>query len=113
MHGGIKARIKHLKEAASQVAHDKPGRRFINYHKHRQQHLQEHPVISVLYYALGFLLVAAGFLFGFVPGAPGFFLGIPGLIIIAGRSKYLSTLMDKGEIGIRRLFRKLAGIRTK
>lgn len=107
MPGRIKIRIKHLKEGVLRVVHDKPGRRFENYHNRKQQSLQEHPVKKVSIYIIGFVLISAGFLFGFVPGAPGFFLGIPGLALIAARSKYLARLMDRGETAIRKLIRKV------
>jgi hypothetical protein len=98
---------REIKDAGHLLAHDKPGRRFRNYHNRSRTKLAEHPVKRALVYIVAGVLIIAGFMLGFVPGAPGFFLGIPGLALIASRSKALASLMDKGELSLRWLFRKI------
>lgn len=109
MVNGIRKRIEHIKTAAFRIARDKPGRRFENYHDRSRHHLQEHPVRTITMYGIATILIGAGFLFGFIPGVPGIILGLPGLALIAARSKYFAALMDRGEVALRRVFRRIFG----
>jgi hypothetical protein len=103
----IRRRIQHIKEAGFRIARDKPGRRFENYHDRARHQLREHPVRTVSMYVIAVLLIGSGFLFGFVPGLPGIVLGLPGLALIAARSRFFAALMDRGEMAIRGLLRRL------
>jgi hypothetical protein len=103
----IRRRLEHIKTAAFRIARDKPGRRFENYHDRTRHQLQEHPVRTVSMYVIAALLISAGFLFGFIPGIPGIVLGLPGLALIAARSRFFAALLDRGEMAIRGLLRRL------
>lgn len=95
--------FKTLERQFSQVAHDTPGKRFINYYKRRRAVRKGHPFKRMLYILPGIVLIAAGFFLGFLPGAPGIFLGIPGLALIAAQFRVVAALLDRGELVLRRI----------
>ena len=78
-----------------------PGNRFLAVYEHRRKHGREHPIRSVVYIGFGFLFLIVGVIIALPPGIPGFFLWIPGMLMIATRLRWASVLMDRMEGWIR------------
>lgn len=98
--------IQLLHDTVHRVTRAKPGERFIRHYERQQRQEHEHPVKSALYVLLGIALILAGLAFGFLPILPGFLFGIPGVVIIASRSRIVAVLLDRAELAIRRAFRR-------
>jgi sulfite exporter TauE/SafE len=64
------------------------------------------------YVAAGLLLLIVGLLLSVPPGVPGFLLWIPGLALLAARSKTLAMLLDRLESWGKKLWRRLRGVRS-
>ena len=79
-----------------------PGSRFLAVYKHRRLHGSEHPIRSIIYIGFGFLFLIVGVIIALPPGIPGFFLWIPGMLMIATRLRWAAVLMDRLEVWIRR-----------
>lgn len=92
------------------VIHGTPGKRFITYYLHRQEERQAHPIKRALLITAGIALITVGASLGFVPGIPGIVLGIPGLAIIAGQFRVAATFLDRAELSLRRLARRLRAL---
>jgi hypothetical protein len=99
--------LKKLKRQFSQVVHDKPGERFINYYRRRKDTRKGHPLKRALYILPGVVLIAAGLFLGFLPGAPGIFLGIPGLALVAAQFRVAATMLDRSELVLRKILQKI------
>ncbi len=83
--------------------------RFLTVYQNRRVHCREHPVRSIIYIGFGFLILIVGTIIALPPGVPGFFLWIPGLLMIATRLRWAAVLMDKLEVWFHRavgLFRR-------
>ena len=80
-----------------------PGNRFLTVYQHRRIHGREHPIRSIIYIGFGFLILIVGTIIALPPGVPGFFLWIPGLLMIATRLRWAAILMDKLEVWSRRV----------
>jgi hypothetical protein len=80
-----------------------PGNRFITVYRHRRIHGREHPIRSIVYIGFGFLFLIVGTIIALPPGVPGFFLWIPGLLMIATRLRWAAALMDRLEVWTRRM----------
>jgi len=91
--------LQKIKQEFREVKHGEPGQRFIA-HFHRIRH-RENGVKSFWktfgVVAVGVLLVICGFVLSLPPGVPGFLLWIPGLALLAARSKPLAKLLDRLE----------------
>ncbi|MEZ5278364.1 MAG: hypothetical protein R3F07_18425 [Opitutaceae bacterium] len=84
----------------------KPGNRFLTVYEHRRLHRREHPVRAWITIGLGFVLFVVGVIIALPPGVPGFFLWIPGILMIATRLRWAAILMDRLERAGRKLLRK-------
>ena len=80
-----------------------PGRRFLTLYEHRKLHRREHPVRAWLYIGFGFILLVVGVVLSLPPGVPGFFLWIPGMLMIATRLHWAAIVMDRFELLARRI----------
>ncbi len=76
-----------------------PGRRFLDHYERskRKEAARGSFWSSLGYVAAGVLLVMLGFVASLPPGVPGFLLWIPGLALLAARSKGLAVLLDRLE----------------
>lgn len=84
-----------------------PGRRFILYHDRQRRQdgkLFWHRVARLV---LGFVLVVVGLLLSLPPGVPGFFLYIPGAVLIAGQLRIVALALDRMECAVRRLRKRV------
>jgi hypothetical protein len=79
-----------------------PGNRFLTVYQHRRSQGREHPIRSILFIGFGFLFLIVGTIIALPPGVPGFFLWIPGTLMIATRLRWAAALMDKLEVWARR-----------
>ena len=79
-----------------------PGNRFLTVYRHRRMHGREHPIRSIIFIGFGFFILIVGTIIALPPGVPGFFLWIPGMLMIATRLRWAAILMDGLEMWIRR-----------
>jgi anti-sigma factor RsiW len=97
-----------LKSDFRAIRHGKPGRRFLDQYERSRR--REGPRGSVWrtagYVALGLLLVIGGLVLSLPPGVPGFLLWIPGLALLAARSRALAAWLDRCETLGRGLWRR-------
>lgn len=98
--------IQLLHDTVHRVTRAKPGERFIRHYERQQRQEYEHPFKAALYVLLGIVLILTGLALGFLPILPGFLFGIPGVVIIASRSRIVAVLLDRAELAIRRTLRK-------
>lgn len=92
---------RHFKKTAHELGRDKPGERFTRYyHRHREEG-RESRVARTFYMALGVALTLLGAVLIISPVVPGFFLLVPGLAIVAVRSKWFARLLDRAECACR------------
>jgi hypothetical protein len=56
---------------------------------------------------VGLVLLISGLVLSLPPAVPGFLLWIPGLSLIAARSKRISILLDRLEVWARKMWRAL------
>jgi hypothetical protein len=89
-------------EAAKQEWHcfrdDDPGRRFSNHH--RRAHRSKSTAKAALRIGIGALLLAGGIVLLFIPG-PGLLAILFGVALVAGESRRLASILDRGEIAAR------------
>lgn len=107
---------KWLNEMVADFRAGKPGSRFLTVYKHRREHSSEHPVRSILYIGFGFLFLVVGVIIALPPGVPGFFLWIPGILMIATRLRWAAVLMDRLEMFFYRIFHRkknASGVRDR
>ena len=97
---------KELKNACRKLIRDRPGRRFLNFHRrwHRQV---KGPGLSIAMVVIGLVLVAGGVVFGFFPVIPGFVFVLPGIAMIVAPFRPPAEWLDRTEVAIRRTWRKL------
>jgi hypothetical protein len=108
-----KSLLHGLREIFTFISHGPPGERFMNYYRLRKKKRREHPLLNMLYILTGIGLILAGaFLFA-IPGVPGIVLGIPGLAMLAARSKAFARLLDITEILLRGIYRKVLGVYSR
>lgn len=89
---------KWLNEMVEDFRAGKPGRRFLTVYEHRREHSSEHPIRSVIYIGVGFVFLIVGVIIALPPGVPGFFLWIPGILMIATRLRWAAVVMDRLEM---------------
>ena len=93
--------LEKIKKAYFQITQGKPGRRFTDYHQSQQAETQQFWK-TPLYVAAGLTLVVIGTFLSIPPGIPGFFITIPGLMLIAARLEILARFLDRSELWLRR-----------
>lgn len=82
-------------------AHDKPGERFVNLHKRRQEQRQgSFSWGRILFLGAGLLLIIAGLFFMAVPG-PGLPVLVTGLGLMGSESLFLARWLDWTERKLR------------
>lgn len=82
---------------------DSPGRRFLNHHQ--RAHRSKSKAKAALRAGIGALLVVAGIVMLFIPG-PGLLGILFGIALIAGESKRLASVLDRGEMRTRRWWKR-------
>lgn len=98
--------IENLKDTVSQIKQGEAGQRFVQYYEYRKQREQDSLGKNVAMWALGIGLTGVGVFGALLPILPGFLFFIPGIAILAARSRYLARGLDQIERGIRKLKRK-------
>lgn len=96
-------KLQWLHEMVEEFRAGKPGSRFLTVYQHRRIHGREHPIRSIIYIGFGFLILIVGTIIALPPGVPGFFLWIPGILMIATRLRWAAVLMDRLEAWTRRM----------
>jgi len=93
--------LRKLKAEFREVRKGVPGRRFVDHHERtrRREGARGSVLRSSGFVGLGLVLVICGLVLSLPPGVPGFLLWIPGLALIASRSRYVSVLLDRLEAG--------------
>lgn len=86
---------------------DCPGKRFLNHHQ--RAHKSPSKAKAALRAGLGALLVAAGIVMLFIPG-PGLLAMLFGVALIAGESKRLASLLDRGEMRAHRWWKRTSPV---
>jgi hypothetical protein len=100
--------INQLKNMLHELAQDKPGERFINLYRRRQEALKDaKPWKWYAFIGAGAALLVIGILLSIAPGSPGFFLWIPALGMIAAQVKFVARFLDRLEAGSRNIFGKI------
>lgn len=84
-----------------------PGERFASYHEARRGD-GDHPVQRALSLLGGLLLVTVGIVLLPAPG-PGMLVILAGGCLLAGESRRVAQGLDRFEIAVRRLWRRLRG----
>ncbi len=105
------ARAK-AKESLRRFRESKSGHRFQDHHHHRQRTSSgRHRLRVILCIFGGFLVVAGGIVA--VPGpGPGWLIILLGLWMVAGESLFFARFMDRAEVKLSRLARRVVGIWT-
>ncbi len=100
------------KEASRRFKESKPGHRFQDRYHHRQQGSSGRFNPRAIFGIVGGILVVLGGVIA-VPGpGPGWLIILLGLWILAGELLFFARSMDKVEVKLRRLARRVAGIWT-
>jgi sulfite exporter TauE/SafE len=90
--------IKRLKNMLHELARDKPGERFINFYRRRQESLKnQNPLKSYAFIGAGVMLLILGILLSIPPGSPGFLLWVPALGMIAAQVRFVARFLDRFE----------------
>jgi uncharacterized protein (TIGR02611 family) len=100
------------KEASRRFKESKPGLRFEHhYHDHQRSSSGRYRLQVILCIFGGFLIVVGGVIA--VPGpGPGWLIILLGLWMLAGESLFLARFMDRVEVRLSKLARRVAGIWT-
>lgn len=96
-----------LREHWEGILAEEPGRRFAVARDRLREWEQGRLHRIVLSLSVACLLILAGALFGFLPLLPGFTLGVPGLILLIGRTRRGAAGMDRIEVWGRRWWKKM------
>ncbi|HEX5738383.1 MAG TPA: hypothetical protein VFY22_07735 [Hydrogenophaga sp.] len=103
--------LQKLKSDFREIRKGKPGRRFL--HHYRENRRREGPHDSAWrtagYLAVGLALLIGGLVLSLPPGVPGFLLWIPGLALLAARSRMLAWWLDRSEAWVRALWQRWRG----
>jgi sulfite exporter TauE/SafE len=103
--------LQKLKSEFQEIKRGAPGRRFTDHYERSRR--TEGTSGSVwkkwAYVVLGLVLLIVGLLLSLPPGIPGFLLWIPGLALLAARSKTLAELLDRIEEWSRKTWQRLRG----
>lgn len=100
--------LQNIKREFRAIRDGVPGRRFADhYDRSRRKEAARGSFWWALgYLAAGMLLVLVGFVASLPPGVPGFLLWIPGLAMLAARSKSLAMLLDRLEAWGRKVWER-------
>ena len=104
-----------LKTCSRRFIHDEPGHRFLQAH-YGCRGTGRSFLTNFIFIGLGVILIALGFLLGFIPGLPGIVLAVFGLALISTRFRWMAVALDWLEVRIRKLFHRLnpwKGIRRR
>lgn len=101
--------LEKLKEEYRSIKSGDPGSRFTDHYKQHKESEGDNPTwwSKFGYVAIGLVLLIAGGLLSIPPGFPGFLLWIPGLALLAARSKVLAMMLDRTEAWGRRVWARL------
>ena len=102
-----------MKGSSRRLKESKPGRRFQDHHHHRQRSSSGRHRFQVRIFCVfgGSLIVVGGIIA--VPGpGPGWLIILLGLWMLAGELLFFARFMDKVEVKLRRLARRVVGIWT-
>lgn len=102
--------IERIKQSWRRFKASKPGHRFQDSYRHRQQSSQgRFSVRRIFNIVLGSLLVVGSAFLGWLPG-PGILTFFLGLALIAGELSPVARLLDWAEVGLRKLARPAKNI---
>jgi hypothetical protein len=103
--------LQKLKSEFRAIKNGTPGQRFIEHYNRsrRDEGASKSALKKWAYVSLGLVLLVVGLLLSLPPGIPGFLLWIPGLALLAARSKSLAKLLDRIEAWSRKTWRRLRG----
>lgn len=101
--------LEKLKAEFRSIKGGDPGSRFIDHYEQNKKNEGANPTwwSKFGYVAIGLVLVIVGVLLSIPPGLPGFLLWIPGLALLAARSKFLAKVLDRVEAWGRRVWARL------
>ena len=105
--------IGRAKESWRRLKASEPGRRFDERYRHRREDGRGWRDPRRILYVVGGLLLVAGSLFMGVmptPPGPGTVAFLLGLGLIAGESRPVARLLDRGEVVARGLARRVGGV---
>ena len=102
--------LNKIKSALRDIRNGEPGRRFLQHYERTR--LKEGDRGSFWktfgYVAAALVLIVGGLIFALTPGIPGFLLWIPGLGLLAARSKRLAMVLDRIEVWARKMWKRLS-----
>lgn len=101
--------LEKLKGEFQSIKGGDPGSRFIDHYEQSKESEGANRTgwSKFGYVAIGLVLVIVGVLLSIPPGVPGFLLWIPGLALLAARSRILATVLDRAEAWGRRIWSRL------
>ena len=99
------------KESSRRFKKSKPRLRFQDhYHDHQRSNSGKYRLRVRIFYVFGGSLIVIGGVIA-VPGpGPGWLIILLGSWMLAGESLFLARFMDRGEVRLRRLARRVVGI---
>jgi hypothetical protein len=101
--------LERLKKSYSRLASNKPGERFRGLHE-RQQRTKISSWKNALYIIGGVVLIGMGILLSIPPLLPGFLVTLAGLGIIATRSHAFARFLDRLELAVRRILKRIRNL---
>lgn len=101
--------LRKIKSEFREIRKGAPGHRFLDHHERtrRREGVRGSALRSWAFVGAGLILLICGLVLSLPPGVPGFLLWIPGLALIASRSKRISILLDRLEARARKAWRAL------
>jgi len=103
--------FEQLKKEWKIIRETPPGRRFQRRYEYRRYSSSSSAGWDLFKFILGIILIPLGMLLWFLPG-PGWLVIFVGLALLAGRSGYLSGLLDRVDAGVRKIFSRSGSDRT-
>lgn len=101
--------LQRIKSEFREFKDGMPGRRFVDHYERSRKREGVHSSWRTwAYVGAGSVLLICGLAISLPPvGIPGFLIWIPGLALIASRSRRLSILLDRLEAGARQAWRRV------
>ncbi len=101
------------KESSRRFKESKPGHRFQDhYHDHQRSNSSKYRLRVRIFYVFGGSLIVVGGIIA-VPGpGPGWLIILLGAWMLAGESLFFARFMDRAEVRLSRLTRRIVGIWT-